>query len=48
MGLSMNVGEWSHRLAALVRLTTGEAIEIMKMGLRKKEHRSVYAYGMRA
>ena len=41
MGLSMTVGEWSHRLAALVGLTTSEAIRIMKMGFRK---RSAYAY----
>ena len=36
MGLSMTVGECSHRLAALVGITTSEAIKIMKMGLRKE------------
>ena len=36
MGLSMTVGEWSHRLVALVGFTTSEAIQMMKMGLRKE------------
>ena len=41
MSLSMIVGEWSHWLAALVGLTTSEAIEIMKMGLRKRRNAGV-------
>ena len=34
--LSMTVGEWPDRLAALLGLTTSEAIQVMKMGLRKE------------
>ena len=46
MGLSMTVGAWPHWLTALMGLTSSEAIEIMKMGLRK---RSAYdGYGMHA
>ena len=41
MSLGMTVGEWSHRLAAVVGFTTGEAIEIMKMGLRKSRNAGV-------
>ena len=41
MGLSMTVVGLLHRLAALVGLPTSEAIQIMKMGLRKKRNAGV-------
>ena len=38
----MTVGAWSHWLMVLMGLTSSEAIEIMKMGLRKRRNAGMH------